>query len=290
MSVDKFGRFSSSTNAPSSQCMRGPKGDGFTLTELGDYDIQYKRICNIGLPTENGDAVNLETLNSHSDKCLKLNDKKTYDVKASRLCNVGDAIDDGDAINKKSFKANTPIKLKDSYSVHQFRIQDIGPPKNDGDAINYLVLKNDALINYKGSFNAKHKKIINVQDPKSGQDCVNLRYLQTHSLVHKDNEYDARGRIIKNIALAKTNGDAINYAFLSDVLAEMSYAIHKNVKKGNQKLSKEEWKKKVTKSLYHCDWSELFGISENALLQPDTAIPTNNRVYYNIDNVQSHNK
>lgn len=275
MSVDKFGRFLSSSKSSTTQGIKGPKGEGFNLTKAGDYDIQFKRICNVGVPKENEDAVNLKTFKDSLAKCLSLSDKNLYDANGARLCNVGEPTNDMDVINKMYFTSNAPVKLKDSYSFHQSRLQDIAAPISDGDAVNLKTFNNNALSIDKGHFNAKGLKITNVHDPKTGQDCVNLRYLQASSLVSKDHkEYDAKGRIIKNLALPKNKSDAINYAYLSEVLAEMSFSIYSNLKKkGTQKITKEDWKKKVTKSLTTCDWGELFGISENSLVQPINDAP-----------------
>lgn len=272
MSVDKFGRFSSSNTI--SQGVRGAKGEGFNLTRAGDYDIKFKRICNVGAPTEIGDAVNLDTLKVSVSKCLSVNEENIYNAKGARISNLDVPIYDSDAINKLYLTSNTPVKLPDSYSFHQYRIQDVATPIANGDAVNYITFNNKAMIINRGNFSAKGLKITNVHDPKVGQDAVNMRYLQGNTLFLKANkECDAKGHAIKNLALPTSVGDAVNYAYLSDVVAEMSYTLHKILKKGTQKLTKEEWKKKVTKSLHTCDWGDLFGTSENALLQPVNDAP-----------------
>lgn len=275
MSVDKFGRFSSSSNAPSVQGPRGPKGDGFNLTNNGDYDIKFKRICNVGTPREKSDAVNFDTLNVSITSCLSMNDKTEYDAKGHKVCNLGEPINDNDAVSKLYFTLNSPVKLVDSYSFHQFRIQDLNYPIADGDAVNYKTFNDKALVIDRGMFNAKNLNISNVSDPKLSQDSVNLRYLQSNTLVLKENkEYDANGYNIKNLGFPKRKADAISYSFITDVLAEMSFAIYNNFKKKSKpRLTKEEWKRKVTKSLYTCDWNDLFGVSENALVQPRNNSP-----------------
>lgn len=269
MSVDKFGRYSTTNTSTNAQGLRGPKGEGFNLTKTGDYDVEFKRICNLGAPKENGDAINLDTFNSSLDRYLAFSEENICDVKGARLCNVSNPVDGSDATNKTYLLTKIPIKLVDSYSVHQFRIQDIDNPVFDGDAVNYKTFNDKALVIDKGIFNAKNAIISNVNDPKLGQDSVNLRYFYTNALVLKENnEFDANRRIITNVGFPRNRGDAINYSFFSDVLAEMSFAIFNNMKKKNkQKISKEQWMKKVTQSLYTCDWGDLFGVSENALVQ-----------------------
>lgn len=61
MSVDIFGRGSSelSQNVKS---IRGPPGVGFKLTSEDQFDIEKKRLCNVGEPLNKEDAVNLKRL------------------------------------------------------------------------------------------------------------------------------------------------------------------------------------------------------------------------------------
>lgn len=72
MSVDKFGRYSYRTpprgprgkqgesGPPGLQGERGlpgPAGEGFLKTESGDFNMNWKRLKNIQLPHEEGDAA-----------------------------------------------------------------------------------------------------------------------------------------------------------------------------------------------------------------------------------------
>ena len=57
MSVDAFGR-----TLKDSKVVRGPPGVGYKLTSEGDYDLDYKKLCNVADPSESGDAINLKFL------------------------------------------------------------------------------------------------------------------------------------------------------------------------------------------------------------------------------------
>lgn len=46
MSVDKFGRYQHHRGVGVS--LRGPRGQGFKLTESGDYDMEHRRLRNVG--------------------------------------------------------------------------------------------------------------------------------------------------------------------------------------------------------------------------------------------------
>lgn len=54
MSVDKFGRHTST--AIKTKLLRGIPGQGFTLTQSGDFNIENKRLSNVRNPTEAQDA------------------------------------------------------------------------------------------------------------------------------------------------------------------------------------------------------------------------------------------
>lgn len=270
MSVDKFGRYSNSFNSPAVKGPRGSKGEGFNLNHNGDFDIQNKKLCNVGLATETADAVNLITLKNVMAQCLLRNDKDEYNVNGYKVINLPEPKEEGDPVNKKYFNNNSPIKLIDSYSFHQFRIQDVSYPISGGDVVNYDTLKSKAIVFDTGlkSFNAKNNRIVNVADPIDRLDCVNLNYFNKHALkFNTAKEFDVSGHVIKNVGFPRKGGDAINYNFLSNIFAEMSYAIYNNIhNKTKTKILKEEWKKKVTKGLYTCDWEGLFGKSENAIV------------------------
>lgn len=57
MSVDMFGR----SNIKSTT-IRGPPGIGYKLTQDGHYNINNKRLCNLGDPLHDDDAVSLHIL------------------------------------------------------------------------------------------------------------------------------------------------------------------------------------------------------------------------------------
>lgn len=57
MSVDVFGR-----TLKKIEVTRGPRGIGYKLTENGHFDAEGKRLCNLSVPLEPNDSVDLQTL------------------------------------------------------------------------------------------------------------------------------------------------------------------------------------------------------------------------------------
>lgn len=61
MSVDKFGRYKGVVRGGA--VVRGPPGEGFKLTQDGNYDLERRRLCNVGDSSlAENDAVTLKVL------------------------------------------------------------------------------------------------------------------------------------------------------------------------------------------------------------------------------------
>ena len=61
MSVDIFGRqLGEFTRSHGHSNTRGPPGIGFKLTADNQFDIDEKRLCNIGDPVDENDAISLK--------------------------------------------------------------------------------------------------------------------------------------------------------------------------------------------------------------------------------------
>lgn len=107
MVVDKFGRQQGSgRSGGGSAIVRGPPGIGFKLTTNNDFDIENRRICNVGDPKDDGDVVN--------KKCTLIVREKVVSARKRRLIDVDEPELDTDAttkkyVKKKARKANARI-------------------------------------------------------------------------------------------------------------------------------------------------------------------------------------
>lgn len=99
MSVDKFGRQADPKLSQSSRLnLRGPKGDGFTLTPEGDFSLDNKRLTLLQDPRDDSDAA---TLRFVKNNFLYLEPKKGYiSAGKKRIANISDPIDGQDAASK----------------------------------------------------------------------------------------------------------------------------------------------------------------------------------------------
>src|SRR5436190_20120668 len=93
MSVDKFGRTSAEEGS------RGPPGEGFSLTDDGNYDIQGKALRNVASPVQLSDAVNLEFINNNTISAKE----NAFSAGGRIIQNVGRPVNETDAINNNYY-------------------------------------------------------------------------------------------------------------------------------------------------------------------------------------------
>lgn len=64
MSIDVFGRQLTKNLIKGAAATRGPPGEGFRVTPDGQYDMNNKRLCNVGEPKEINDATSIKVARS----------------------------------------------------------------------------------------------------------------------------------------------------------------------------------------------------------------------------------
>lgn len=104
MSIDVFGR-----KLGGAENNRGPPGVGYKITEDNQYDLENKRLCNMGTAIDPDDAVNLKLLTEE----LK-NIRETVSKLKIRLDEVDSSIDiHREELDMKFIEVNADIdKLK----------------------------------------------------------------------------------------------------------------------------------------------------------------------------------
>lgn len=185
MSIDKFGRLGLSHGA----LPQGPKGEGFSLTADGDYDMCNRRLCNVGEPTHDDDAVNLKHLHSikesqdkltsdrlteATDRVLKEVNNKVdfnrtkagdYNFKRRRLCNIGESVDDSDAVNLKRIR--TMNNERDSQLSSQLT-----------EAVNKVVDEVNTKVAFsktsEGDYDFKKQRLCNIAEARDDSDAVSF--------------------------------------------------------------------------------------------------------------------
>ena len=269
MSVDKFGRHRNpfAGGSGGGGVVKGLQGEGFKLTPDGHFDISNKLLRNVASAITDDDAVNLKTLNTAVEPCIKLNsNKRKYDALGNTICNLKDPEEDSEPVTKKFLNSKILKKLDGSYSTHQFRIQDLAYPQDEGDAVNLKYITEKCLQVGQGEINVKNRRIADVSDPVKRYDAVNKWYLDRivpHStkgywsfdnkrLVGVRDPLDATDAVNKQyfvnnspklmqnawvfgnkrlhaVADPESNSDAVNVNYLVRVLSDITYTIYKKL-------------------------------------------------------------
>lgn len=129
MSVDKFGRHEVTLQH---RKVRGPPGEGFSLTPKGHYDMKNKLVRNMGEPKAGKDAVTLHYLQKN---CLMKLENKTIECESKTLRNIGKAELENDAISLQYLKNETLFRTLDGhFDVKGKLIRNLESPIEDADA------------------------------------------------------------------------------------------------------------------------------------------------------------
>ena len=123
MSLDVFGR-----NLEGTQVSRGPPGLGFNFSPDGNFDMENKRLCNVGEPIDLNDAVSMQTLKS------VLQTEMNY--LASKLVVISEAIEKYQE-QIESFRSDIDNKVQYLYKESDRNIS----------AINYIINELNKQLN-----------------------------------------------------------------------------------------------------------------------------------------------
>lgn len=189
--IDLFGRaMMSMTDEAMAATKRGPRGYGFKLTPEGNFDVENRRITNVGAPINDNDLVTKRSVLMLSDS-----DEGVIDVKKRRLVHVKEPLDNHDVCTKKytdelvddverKLLSNCLRRRREDkgqgsyYDAKDGRICNIGEPLEDKDVISRQYFNNRAMhTNDQMQFNADGKRIVSVSYPIDGTDVTSKAYV-----------------------------------------------------------------------------------------------------------------
>ena len=106
----------------------GLPGIGFKLTDDGNFDIDGKRLTDLGEPTVDGDATTKKYVDQNksnkNDVILRdgsQNMTGNLDLNDKKIVKLADSADDGDAVNQKQLKAYTQFSQNNYHLQPSFR-------------------------------------------------------------------------------------------------------------------------------------------------------------------------
>jgi hypothetical protein len=156
---------------------KGDPGIGFKLTHDNNYDMDNKRLVNIGEPKEHKDAVNKEYLTSFHRK------NEEIDMNNKAIKNLSWPIDNNDSVPKKYlYQYGLLLDNKiNSFNAKDKKIVNVLNPENLQDVAtkNYVDSLDSAIQDtlMKRITDANNNRIKNVGDPVDDGDAVNKKHL-----------------------------------------------------------------------------------------------------------------
>lgn len=225
MSVDKFGRYSSFGEKPVPHGKRG----GLPLTSDGDYDIGNKRLKFVKDPTDEKDAINLQTLKSETSKTTTL---ENYVKNNCVLHGVGSIDCKGNVLtNVKGGSTPTDVATMNQVMTpyegewygKNYKITGVLPAEHNSDVVIYdqvPVLGPEGI-----GFNCKGKALVNIGHSTIDSAAVRRDQFVAQSLRCEDNTdtYNAKNKRIREVLDPIHVNDAVNVNFLVRLLGNIMF-------------------------------------------------------------------
>ena len=207
MSVDKFGRHVESVR----KVVRGPPGEGFSVTSEGNYDVKNKRLVNLGNPEAVLDAVSVRYLVQRSLVTSRAADLN-FDANKMLIRNVGTPKLPGDAANVEYINNHALTKDSDGYfNAKKKIIRNLKPPTALNDAVTLEYLENAVIPKTTdGNYNVNNKLLRNVSDPVLSNDVVTKGYIENLIPVKSDEHWGFGDKRLSNIIDPLYEGEAVN--------------------------------------------------------------------------------
>ena len=202
-----MGIFNEHSNNTFAKGIQGAPGVGFSLTADGNYDINGKRLTNIGAPNSNTDAATKKYVDDNSSGTPT----------TSRLT------------------VDSNIDMKDSYRITNLKTpQDLKEP-----ATKYYVdntfLERDGSYPMKGNLNMDNNRIFNLPAPNGSNQPTPLaftdfKYLHVAGTNKMTNNLNMDNKKIINLRPPTSNTDATTKKYVDDSIPDTSSFIKKRWK------------------------------------------------------------
>ena len=226
---------------PFAKGIQGAPGVGFSLTADGNYDMNKKRLTNVGAPSNNTDAATkkyVDDNSSGSPKTSGLTVDSNIDMKDRyRITNLSTPLD-GKEPPTKEYVDNTFLDRDGSYpmkgdlNMANNRIFNLPAPNgsNQPTPLAFTDLKyvaRDGSSTMTNNLNMDNKKIVNLRPPTTDTDGATKKYVDdsipdTSSFIKKDgsvsmtNNLNLGNKKIVGLATPTSNTDAATKKYVDD--------------------------------------------------------------------------
>ena len=204
---------------PFAKGIQGALGVGFSLTADGNYDINKKRLTNVGAPSANTDAAT-----------------KKY---------VDDNTSSGGS--SSSLTINSNIDMKDRYRILNLKSpRDADEPATKQYSDNKF-LDRDGSRTMIGNLSMNNNKITSLKTPSSNNDAATKKYvddsgspfLKLDGSKKMTGILDMNNKTIKNIPNPTASDQAVNLEFLGSkvLFPDGRSAMHSEIKMGGNRIT-----------------------------------------------------
>ena len=226
---------------PFARGIQSAPGVGFSLTTDGNYDMNKKKLTNVGEPSANTDAATKKYVDDNSSgtpTTTRLTVDSNIDMKNSyRITNLSTPLD-GKEPPTKDYVDNTFLDRDGSYpmkgnlNMDNNRIFNLPAPNggNQPTPLAFTDLKyvaRDGSSTMTNNLNMDNKKIINLRPPTSNTDATTKKYVDdsipdTSSFIKKDgsismtNNLNLGSKKIVSLATPTSNTDAATKKYVDD--------------------------------------------------------------------------
>ena len=248
---------------PFAEGIQGAPGLGFRLTADGNYDMNKKKLTNVGAPSDNTDAATkkyVDDNSSGSPTTSRLTVDSDIDMKDRyRILNLK-APSDVDEAATKSYADNNFLnlngtkKMTGNLDMHNNQILNLpapaGPKQPTPLAFTDLKYLHVAGTNkMTNNLNMDNKKIINLRPPTSNTDAANKKYVDDSKVdgsvfLKLDGTRKMTGKLDMNHQRIYNVGDPIGpfdavslyYTDTRYLNVNGTYAMENNIKMDNNKI------------------------------------------------------
>ena len=220
--------------------VQGAPGVGFNLTSDGNYDMNGKKLTNVGEPTDDKDAASKKYVdtNSGGGKTSLLTIDSNIDMKDTyRILNLKSPSDADEPVTKNYaesnfFKRDGSQPMTGDVNMNNKKIKNLSSPTDNDDAANKkyvddsktdgsVFLKIDGTRVMTGNLNMNNNRIYNLPNPTGIKQPIplaygDLAYLNVNGSNMMTNHMNMNNKKITNLQTPTNNTDAATKKYVDD--------------------------------------------------------------------------
>ena len=220
--------------------LQGAPGVGFNLTSDGNYDMNGKKLTNVGNPTSNTDAATKKYVddNSGGGKTSSLTIDSNIDMKDTfRILNLKSPSDADEPVTKNYaesnfFQRDGSQPMTGDVNMNNKKIKNLSSPTVNGDAANKkyvddskadgsVFVKLDGTRVMTGNLNMNNNRIYNIPNPTGSKQPIplaygDLAYLNVNGSNMMTNHMNMNNKKITNLQTPTNDTDAATKKYVDD--------------------------------------------------------------------------